>query len=85
MDTTKPVQTFRDGAVGASVWLKNTRAGVFYDVTLSRAWTDEETGKSGYSQNFSDRYLDSVIKVAGEAKAWILDQKENAVTVRLAS
>jgi len=85
MDTNKPIETFRDGAVGASVWLKNTRAGVFYDVTFSRSWSDEETGKSGYSQNFSDRYLDSLIKVASEAKDWIVGMKANAETVSIAS
>jgi len=81
MDTSKPVQTFRDGAVGASIWLKNTQAGVFYDVTFSRAWKDEESGKSGYSQTFSDRYLDSLITVAEQAKQWIKEKKANAQTV----
>ena len=81
MDSKKPVMTFRDGAVGASVWLRNTQAGVFYDVTLARAWKDEETGKSGYSQSFSDRYLDSVVEVTQQAKAWISEQKANAETV----
>ena len=85
MDTTKPVQTFRDGAVGASVWLKNTQAGVFYDVTFSRAWKDEETGKSGYSQTFSDRYLDSLINVADQARQWIAEKKANAETVSVAA
>jgi len=85
MDTNKPVQTLRDGAVGASIWLKNTRAGVFYDVTFSRAWSDEESGKSGYSQTFSDRYLDSLINVAEQAKQWIAEKKDNAETVTVAA
>lgn len=83
MENTKPIKTFRDGSVGASVWLRNTSAGVFYDVTFSRAWKDEETGKSGYSGNFSDRYLEGVIKVADEAKTWIAEQKANAETVTI--
>ncbi len=85
MDTNKPVQTFRDGAVGASIWLKNTQAGVFYDVTFSRAWRDEEAGKSGYSQTFSDRYLDSLLKVTEQAKQWITEKKDNAETVTAAA
>jgi hypothetical protein len=85
METKKPIQTFRDGAVGASVWLKQTRAGVFYDVTFSRSYKNEETGKSGYADNFSDRHLPSLIKVAGEALAYIEEKKANAETVTLSA
>mgnify|MGYP000858749671 FL=1 len=84
MENTKPIKTFRDGSVGASVWLRNTAAGVFYDVTFSRSWKDEENGKTGYSQTFSDRYLDALITVAAQAKTWIAEQKANAVTVTAA-
>jgi len=54
-------------------------------VTFSRAWKDEETGKSGYSQTFSDRYLDSLINVAEQAKQWIAEKKANAETVSVAA
>lgn len=81
MNDNRPIQTFRDGAIGASVWLRQTRAGVFYDVTVSRAWKDEEAGKSGYSQTYSDYNLDSLIQVTQDAKLWIAGQKANAETV----
>ena len=85
MENRKPIKTFRDGAVGASIWLRQTSAGVFYDVTFSRAWKDEETGKTGYALSFSDRQLDSLADLAGQAKAWIEEQKANAETVTVAA
>lgn len=81
MELAKPVKTFRDGCVGASVWLRKTKAGVFYDVTFARAWKDEENGKMGYSQTFSDRTLGSLVQMAREAGAWIAQQKARAETV----
>ena len=83
MSENKPAKTFRDGAVGASIWLRRTAAGVFYDVTFSRSWRDEETGRSGYSFAFSDRNLDSLIMVVAEARAWIADKKANAKMVTI--
>ena len=83
MDTQKPIKTFRDGALAASVWLRQTSAGVFYDVTFSRCWKSEETGTFAYSQSFSDYHLDALAELAQEAAVWIADQKANAETVRL--
>ena len=70
MDTDKPVKVLRDGAVAASIWLRRTSAGVFYDVTFSRCWKDEETGRWGYSQSFSDYHLDPLAELAQEAAVW---------------
>ena len=81
MDIANPVKTFREGPIGASVWLRRTTAGVFYDVTFSRSWKDEETGRSGYANTFSDRHLAALIKVAGQAEMWIVGTKANAQTV----
>ncbi len=83
MDTTKPVKTFRDGPVGASVWLRQTKAGVFYDLTVSRSWKDQDSGESGYSRNFSDRHLESLVWVTEQAKDWIAEKKQDAQTVTL--
>jgi len=83
MNTAKPAMTFRDGAVSASVWLRQTRAGVFYDVTFARSWKDPQTGKVGSSLNFSDLHLDSLIDLACHAKDWIVDKKASATFVRL--
>lgn len=81
MNDTRPIKTFRDGPVGASVWLCQTGAGVFYDVTFSRCWKDETTGKFGYSQTFSDYHLQTLIDVVEAARDWIARQKDNAETV----
>ncbi len=83
MDTQKPTKTFREGAVAASVWLRQTSAGVFYDVTFSRSWKNDDTGKFGYSQSFSDYHLDPLAELAKEAAMWIAEQKANAETICL--
>lgn len=83
MNEQRPIKTFRDGAVGASIWLRRTASGVFYDVSFSRSWRDEETGRAGYSLTFSDRNLDGLIMVVAEARAWIADKKANAETVTI--
>jgi hypothetical protein len=83
MEEHRPIKTFRDGAVAASIWLRKTTAGVFYDVTFSRSWKNKDTGRSGYSLAFSDRHLDSLIMVIAEARAWIAETKANAETVTI--
>ena len=55
-ETRKPVQTFRNGAVGGSVWLKQSNTGYwYYDFSLSRSWKSMSSGKDGYSANFFER------------------------------
>jgi len=79
----KPIKTFRDAedrAVAASIWLRHTAGGQYYDVTFSRAWKDHETGDNGYSQTFSSRNLDAMIRVARDAHAWIANAVRNAET-----
>jgi hypothetical protein len=83
-DNTKPIEVFRDeedAAIAASVWLRQTRSGVFYDVSCARAWADSESGRTGYSQSFSDRHLDALIRVVAKARDYIADKKAHAVTV----
>ncbi len=83
MEDNKPIQTFRDkqnGAIGASVWLRNTSAGVFYDVTASRSYKKSDD-ESGYSYTFGDRDLDALVRVIEQARDYIAEQKANAVTV----
>lgn len=85
MDTTKPIQTFRDSdraSIAASVWLRKTAsAGVFYDVTVARAYKKSDT-ESGYSQSFGDRDLDALQRVLQRAKDYIQQRKDNSETVR---
>ena len=83
MTAQKPIKTFRDGAVAASVWLRQSTAGIFYDVTFSRSWKNDDTGTFGYSQSFSDYHLEPLAELAREAAMWIADQKANAQTICL--
>jgi hypothetical protein len=81
MNELKPIKTFRDGAVGASIWLRSTQAGVFYDVTFSRSYTNDATGNPGYTSSFSERHMLSLRKVAKQAESWILQQKHGGEIV----
>ncbi len=86
-NNTKPLQVFRDkheASVAASVWLRQTRAGVFYDVTFARLWVSE-TGETRYTQSFSDRHLDALIRVASDARDFIAEKKSHAETVTIAA
>ena len=80
----RPVQVIRDhenASIAASIWLRRTRAGVFYDITLARAFPKSDT-EVGYTENFGDKHLDAVIRVVRTAQAWIAEKKANAVTCR---
>lgn len=79
-----PVQVIRDheqASVAASIWLRQTKAGVFYDVTFARAFPRSET-EVGYSESFGDRHLDALIRVICTAQAWIAEKKANAAICR---
>ena len=75
----KPVKTFRDGAIGASIWARHGKQGAYFEVTFSRSWKDQETGDTGYAQCFSARNLDGLVQVLGDALAWIENAERNAV------
>lgn len=47
----KPIQTFRDGSIGLSVWERTGKRGAFYEFTLSRSYKNGD-GKSAYSGSF---------------------------------
>ena len=70
----RPIQTFRSGAIGGSIWERQTNDGkTFYDFTVSRAWKNDE--KSGYSPNFGARNRDDVLKVVADCADWIEKQE----------
>lgn len=71
----KPVQTFREGAVGASVWIRQAQKGPFFELTLSRAYKNERTGVSGYSMAFPERHLSALTRVVERARDWIAEQQ----------
>jgi hypothetical protein len=77
----RPVQTFRDGPVLCSVWLRQSTVGVFYDVTVCRTYREESTGKERYAYAFSDRQLTALSRLVSKAAAWIAEKKRNATTV----
>lgn len=77
----RPVQTFRDGPILCSVWLRQSTAGVFYDVTVCRTYRDDSNGKERYAYTFSDRHLATLSRLVCQAAVWIADKKRNATTV----
>ena len=73
-ETRKPVKTFRQGAVGGSVWLKQSNIGlVYYDFTLSRSWKSLASGKEGYSSNFFDSSREELKAVVDDCCDYIED------------
>jgi hypothetical protein len=41
-ETNRPVQTFREGAVGVSVWKRSGSQGDYYEFTLARSYVKNE-------------------------------------------
>ena len=70
-ESKRPVQTVRDGAVGASIWLETGAEGAeYYAITFSRAWKSKLSGKQGYSSKFFARNrqeLHAVVDAACDA------------------
>lgn len=63
-ETTDPVHTVREGAVAASIWLRQSPSGFpYYDFSLSRSWKSMSTGKTGYSKNFFGRHKAELVAV----------------------
>lgn len=77
----EPIQTFREGAIGASVWLREAQKGPFYEVTFSRSYKNDRTGAAGYSQSFPDRLLPALIRVAERAQAWIDADRRTSLVI----
>ena len=80
----RPVQVIRDqeqASIAASIWLRQTKAGVFYDISFARAYPKSES-EVGYSETFGDRHLDALIRVIRIAQAWIAEKKANAAICR---
>lgn len=69
----KPVKTFRHGAIGVSVWERQGKKGVFYDFTVSRSYKNGENG-SAYASTFREDNAEAIVRVVGEAAAWIREQ-----------
>lgn len=75
-DTNRPVETFREGAIGASVWRREGKNGPFYEFTLSRSYVKSEE-EAGYSQSFRQQNEAALAKVIGQAAEYIRAQDES--------
>lgn len=70
----KPIKTYRDGSVQASIWQRNSDKGVFYSVEITRSYKD----KSGNWQNatsFSGADTLVAANLLRIAHNWVLAQR----------
>jgi hypothetical protein len=76
VESAEPVHTIREGAVGASIWQRQSLSGyAYYDFSLSRSWKTMSSSKTGYSKNFFARNGDEVKRVVEKACQWILEHE----------
>lgn len=79
-DTPDPVHVVREGAVAASIWLRQSPSGyAYFDYSLSRSWKSMSTDKTGYSKNFFENNKRELVSVIEQASAWIAAQREEPV------
>lgn len=71
----KPVQTFRDGAIGLSVWERTGSKGSYFEFTISRSYKNKD-GKSAYSGSFREYDAASLRTVIDQAVAHIRGRSE---------
>src|SRR5437868_6133701 len=78
----QPVTTIREGAVAASIWRRQSSAGLeYFEFSLSRSWKSKSGDKEGYSQNFFESNEAAVVQVVTEACRFIRSrQTEPTVT-----
>lgn len=74
-ETKKPVQTFREGAIGLSVWKRNGAQGTYYEFTLARAYKKSED-QVGYAQSFKEENEEALVKVIEQAAEFIRTKRE---------
>lgn len=72
----KPTKTFREGAIGVSVWERQGSKGTFYDFTVSRSYKNAENG-SAYAATFRADNADAIVRVVSAAAAWIRERRES--------
>ena len=66
----KPAKTFRDGAVGLSVWERQGKKGAFYDFTLSRSYKNGDNGNA-YASTFREDNAEAIRRLVNDAAVWI--------------
>lgn len=75
IESKHPVQTFRDKAIGVSIWERIGSNGPFYEFTVSRSYKKSET-ESGYSHGFGEAQEEALVSVIRQAASWIREQGE---------
>ncbi len=73
----KPMMTFREGAVGLSVWERTGKAGTYFDFTVSRCYQAAD-GTFGYSSSFHESNAEALTQVVSQAAAWIEQHRREA-------
>lgn len=77
-DTAAPVHTVREGAIAASIWLRQSPSGFpYYDFSLSRSWKSVSSGRTGYSKTFFGRNQTELMSVIKAATNWIAERETN--------
>lgn len=76
----KPAQTFRMGAVKATIWANQVDDKTFYGVTFSRGYKDKKTDEWKDSDSFGRDDLPRIEKLAALAYAWIFAESAKKPT-----
>lgn len=76
-----PVHTIRAGAVGASIWRRQSPAGyVYFDFSLTRSWKSLSSGNTGYSKNFFAKNHEELLQVIQQASQWITEHEKREIS-----
>ncbi len=68
----RPLRTFREGAVAAHVWKRQTSTGFPYlEFSLSRSWRLKDGKREGYSTNFFEHNEEALMLVSKQATDFI--------------
>ena len=75
-DSNQQPVTIREGAVAASIWRRQSSAGIEYlEFSLSRSWKSKSGDKEGYSHNFFAANEEAIVKVIKKACTHIRSQQ----------
>ena len=71
--TNRPVHEIRLGRIRAAIWANSTDNGIRHNVTVSRLYKDEATGKWSDSGSFGRDDMPLLMKVCDWAHTWIYE------------
>ena len=78
-EKSKPAQMFRNGAIAASIWQRQTGTGyAYFDFSLSRSWKSSTSDKEGYSTSFFPQNAEALVEVIQQASHWIAERMAGA-------